>query len=564
MNKYALLVLLAAIGYGCGGPPGRAVQPTAQAKTPESLGVTIGSLCELMGYDSVRLKGHALVWGLPGTGSGECPPFVKEYLSQHIQKLRSKGFIPEQYANMTAEQIISSHSTAVVSVSGTVPAGAPKGSRFDVDVHIPWSTQTTSLQGGRLLLTKLQQVVSGLSGRLLAGRSSAFALGPLFINPFSLSADSSKLADPRRAVILGGGRTSISRQIQLALLDPDSSIAQQIQKRINSRFRPPDGKKVANAANRSVININVPGLYRERYHHFIRLLLGLYLQDSAAFQELRLRELSEMANHEDADYEAIALVWEAIGRNALKDLEAGYRVIKGKKAFYAAQAALGLGDKKAIDALIKMAEDEHHPSRERAMRTLARAAGDVRGGACLSRLLNSPNMRVRLLAYSGLRHSRNRRVRTTVLPYEFQLDSISTTGESLICIWAICDTLGGSPRDKGEPRIIVFGRNLYCRRNVFFETQEKTVTINSRAGDDKLTISRKTGKGDYVTIQSSRAVEDLIFAMARPLRPKDKKQKAGAGLTFSQIIGILHQLCERRVIPARFMLLRKTEDIYQS
>ncbi|MCK4628916.1 MAG: hypothetical protein KAT56_07920, partial [Sedimentisphaerales bacterium] len=107
-------------------------------------------------------------------------------------------------------------------------------------------------------------------------------------------------------------------------------------------------------------------------------------------------------------------------------------------------------------------------------------------------------------------------------------------------------------------------RNLYCRRNVFFETQEKTVTINSRAGDDKLTISRKTGKGDYVTIQSYRAVEDLILAMARPLYPKDKGQKAGAGLTFSQIIGILHQLCERRVIPARFILLRKPEDIYQS
>ncbi|MCK5271291.1 MAG: flagellar basal body P-ring protein FlgI [Sedimentisphaerales bacterium] len=566
MNKYALLVLLAAIGYGCGGPPGRTVvQPAAQAKTPESLGVTIGSLCELMGYDSVRLKGHALVWGLPGTGSGECPPFVKEYLSQHIQKLQSKGFIPEQYANMTAEQIISSHSTAVVGVSGTVPAGAPKGSRFDVDVFIPWSTQTTSLQGGRLLLTELQQVVPGLSGRLLAGRSSAFALGPLFINPFPLSSDSSKLTDPRRAVILGGGRTSISRQIQLSLLDPDSSIAQQIQKRINSRFQPSDGKKVADAVNRSVVNIAVPKLYRERYHHFLQLLLGLYLQDSAAFQELKLRELSEMANREEADYEAIALVWEAIGRNALKDLEAGYRVIKGKKAFYAAQAALGLGDKKAIDALIKMAEDDHHPSRERAMRVLARAAGDVRGGACLSRLLNSPNTRVRLLAYSGLRHSRNRRVRTTVLPYEFQLDSINTTGESLICIWAICETLSSSPRDKGEPRIIVFGRNLYCRRNVFFETPEKTVTINSRAGDDKLTISRKiSGKEDYVTIQSSRAVEDLILAMARPLRPKDKKQKAGAGLTFSQIIGILHQLCERRVIPARFILLRKPEDIYQS
>ncbi|MCK4629155.1 MAG: flagellar basal body P-ring protein FlgI, partial [Sedimentisphaerales bacterium] len=363
MSKYALIILLATIGYGCDAP-GRHERPVS-TETPESLGVTIGSLCELMGYDSVRLKGHALVWGLPGTGSGECPPFVKEYLNQHIQKLQSRGFIPEQYANMSAEQIISSRSTAVVGVSGTVPAGAPKGSRFDVDISIPWSTQTTSLQGGRLFLTELQQVVPGLSGRLIAGRSSAFAFGPLFINPFSLSADSSQRVDPRRAVVLGGGRTSIDRQIQLALLDPDSSIAQQIQKRINARFRPPDGKKVADAVNRSVINITVPKLYRERYHHFLQLLLGLYLQDSAAFQELKLKELSEMANQEGADYEAIVLVWEAIGRNALKDLEAGYRVITGKKAFYAAQAALELGDRKAIDALIKMAEDDHHPCRER-------------------------------------------------------------------------------------------------------------------------------------------------------------------------------------------------------
>ncbi|MBN1765863.1 MAG: flagellar basal body P-ring protein FlgI [Sedimentisphaerales bacterium] len=511
---------------------------------------TIGDLCELMGYESVKVQGFSLVWGLPGTGSNECPSSKRSYLVQHIRKFKNTVFSGTDYEFMEAEQIIDSFSTAVVHVEGIVPAGAPEDTKFNVDVGIPWATQTTSLQGGILFPTELQVVVSGSKGRALASQRSAMAAGPIFINPFPLVADTGRKADPRKGIVLGGGISFKDRNIQLALLEPNSSVAQQIQRRINTRFQAPIGANVADA-NRNSVRIIIPDEYRDQYQHFIKLLLTIPLQDSALYQELKLKELSEQVKLPGANYEAITLKWEALGRQSLKYLQPLYEKGYGLEGFYAARTALNLGDKHAIDPLIIMAKNDQHICQLLAIQTLGQASDDIRSQAALAELIDHKNTRIRILAYQGLRRNLNRRIKSTTLPGGFKLESVNSTGENLICIWADL-----------EPKVVLMGQNLKCNDNLFYETNDESIILNSHPDEYEIQISRKMPDSNlYISAESSLLVEDLVDTMARPLIGKNNQQKTGTQLTFSQIAGILYHLCQEKLIPAEFMLLRNSEDL---
>lgn len=541
MRKYITITILLSMIYGCQPDKNSHSQPIIPS-SPESLGATIGSLCELGGYQGVQVQGHSLVWGLAGTGSNECAPTVRKFLLQYLRKLRPQPYMGPEYAKMSADQLIDSHDTAVVRVSGIVPAGAPRGTRFDVKVFIPWSTQTTSLQGGKLLPTELQVVISGI-----AARSTAIAGGPIFINPFPQSGDKANVNDPRRGIVLGGGRSMHKRRIQLALLEPDSRLAQQVQKRINSRFQKADGPKIADALNRSLIDITIPEDYKDRYQYFIPLMLSMYLQGSGAFQELKLGELKEMATNPKADFEAIALAWEAIGRNSLWHIKELYDNPNPHTAYYAVATGLNLGDRGAIDRLAKIALDDGHPHQSKAAEALGDVGHDVRAATIMIKLLGHKNSNLRLLAYMGLRKAKDPRIRSVTLPGKFKVETVETDGENLIYVWAV-----------GEGRIVLFGKNITCKDDLFIESADKSFTVNSREGDEQLTITKRLpGEYQFVTAKSSLKLEDVIATMARPIKVGD--EKTGAGMTFSQIVGAIYQLCEDEVIPAGFKLNRRRQ-----
>ncbi len=530
---------------------------------PEKLGTTVGSLCELQGYADVPVFGHGLVWGLPGTGSGQCPPYVKSYMLQYLRTVRPQKYMGPKYANMTAEQLINSRDTAVVRVEGIVPAGAPKGTRFDVRLFIPWATQTTSLQGGWLLPTDMRIVVTeAQTGMPLAGFTTARSAGPLFINPFPLGVEPNKKlqkVDPRRAVVLGGGISLANRRISLALLQPDSLRAQQIQNRINARFQEDEVRKVADAT-REVVSITIPARYRNNYQHFIKVVLALYLQDNAVFQEMKLRQLVQLARKPGADYEAIALAWEAIGRNSIRYLEPLYSQGNNKLTFYAARTALNLGDMKAIDTMIRISLDDTSPCQLLAAQQLSRVPYDPRAQIAMVKLLKGNNMLLRLLAYQGLLRAHNAIVTSIPLPGAFNLDIVNCSGENMICVWAT-----------KSPRVVVFGRDVKCQGDIFYEADNNEVTINARNTDKQLTIIRQTDNaGNFVTIKCNRNVADFVAALARPLPMRNvpkwkqkKKQNPGADLTFSQISGILYQFCQQKFIPAQFRLHHRDSDLLQ-
>jgi len=533
-----------AIVYGCK-PSSR--KDVVDLSSPQELGVTIGSLCETVGYEDVKVFGHGLVWGLAGTGSRDCPTGVRSYLEQYLSKIELERYLGPEYEGMTVKEIINSPTTAVVRVNGTVLAGAPKGTVFDVQVNIPWSSQTASLEGGWLLPTELQIVVPGRSiTSPMARHESAMAMGQIFINPFPRKSVGTRRLSQRRGTVLGGGRTFSDRLIYLGLLEPNTLRAQIIQRRINGRFQLADGYRVADATRRK-ITISIPENYRHEHQHFISVLLSLFLQDSAAFQELKLKEMDEMVRKSGADYETISLTWEGIGLLSLPYLGPLYENGSGEIAYYAARTALRLGDDGAVVSLIEMASDHHSPVRLLATKELSRIADEPRARKALIKLLDSNDMAIRLLAYQGLRRKGDSRVRSVSLPGGFSLDIVVTSGENVICVWGL-----------REPRMVLFGQNISCGENVFFESKKEALTINANKEDEHLTIHRQTGRrGDYESIKCSRGVDKLIVALTRPIKGSKYGEKR---FTFSQIARILHDLCREKVIPAKYVVQLKEND----
>ncbi len=550
MRRYFVIIILLSISYGCNS---QEQPPVERPDMPPTFRGTVGSYCELTGYYPVRVHGYSLVLGLTQTGSSECPPAVKTYLVKHIRSLRDGGYLPSNFNRLTAEQIINSRSTALVEVVGVIPAGAPKGEQFDVEVTVLEGTQTTSLQGGWLMPTELRQVVGRYTGRTMVRQSTARAGGPVFINPLPLSAATGQKADPRRGIVLGGGQSLKDRIIRLSLLRPDFRIAQQIQNRLNSRFEEPEGPKVAEAT-RDQVTLRIPPFYQDRYNHFISLVLALYLQDSPGFLENKLRELQALARQpglDEATILRISYAWETIGRPSLPSLELlSQEPGLGRISFYAARTALNLDEPWAIDAMITMAQDDNHPAQLPAVQTLSENFSNLRSRSALRKLISNKNHRIRLLVYEGLRKTNDPSVRTVAISRDFRLEVVDSPGNKIIYIWAAAD-----------PRIVIFGKGLQCRQSVFFESQDKMLMINAEADDYRLTITRKLSQGDHISVRSPFGVDELIQTLAEPWKNiLDEKPKAG-GLNFSEIVGILYQLYEKEVIPAQFQLHRASEDL---
>lgn len=127
MRRYFVIITLLSIIYGCNS---QELPPVERPDIPPTFRGTVGSYCELTGYYPVRIHGYSLVLGLSQTGSSECPPVVKTYLVKHIRSLRDGGYLPSNFSQLTAEQIINSRSTALVEVVGVVPPGPRKGSNL--------------------------------------------------------------------------------------------------------------------------------------------------------------------------------------------------------------------------------------------------------------------------------------------------------------------------------------------------------------------------------------------------------------------------------------------------
>jgi len=553
-RRFLVLISLFAAIYGCGAPKHVADEKGIDVETQSVFAGTIGSLVDVDGFQGVQVEGFGIVFGLSATGSRECPKRVRQYIAEtlqrpDIQRVKDKYF-GKVARFITPDDIIKNRNTAIVRVRGIVPASAPRGIHFDVQLEALEGTQTTSLEGGELVICDLRQVLSGV-----VGKPQAIAKGPLFVNPFVSrgSGDNADQIEKRRAMVVGGGMSFRSRAIKLVLRESSSRMASQIQRRLNARFGEGDRLEVAVGLNNEMIEVNIPQSYGRRPEVFIALMLATYLNDSTSYISDKFEALNKLVRKPQASYERIALAWESIGRQCLPYLKEMYTSnLSEDIVYYAALTALRLGDKQGINYLATIAVNPQHKWQKQAIWSLVDYSDDPKALHALTILLDSEDPIVRMQAYQGVYRAEDDHITALALKGGVLIDVVATEGKPMVAVWA-----------DEEARIVLFGKSLRCKDELFYETEDGKVIISAAPNKKDVLLTIVAGKnGRFVTKRCKGDLAGLIAALAGPMRDVKTEKIIGPSLSLSQIVSVVHEWCSKNagVIDATFSTEKYTRD----
>jgi hypothetical protein len=444
---------------------------------------------------------------------------------------------------ITPEQLIDDIDTAVVQVIGEIPPAAVKGAEFDVAVRALPGTDTRSLRGGRLYTAELQIYRSVSQTASITGQVLAVASGPVFLNPFS-EGESATQSNPLEGILVGGGRATKDRRIQLVLGTASYPRARQIEDRINSHFA--DARKVADAVSPSYIRLRVPSEYADDAAHFLALVRALYLSHDPRFEATRARMLAEEIVRPSAAHAQIALAFEGLGRAALPVLDGLYAHPEGFVSFHAAVAGVRLGDHVACDAMVQHAEDVNGDYRFQAIRGLARATGMGGAAVALRRLLEDEDPRVQIAAYEALIERGDPTIESTLVGGDnFVLAEIPTGRQNVVYV-----------KRSGSRRIALFGGGFRCSPPVLYRAPDGSFTINAAPGDAALTVLRVVPASGSMSPPVPAPVElpALIRLMGSDAGVGPGGKVVGLGLDYGAVVRALYHLCRDESVNSRFIL----------
>lgn len=536
--------------------------PKPAEKRDPLLAETIGERTLLGSGEPIAMRGFGLVVGLGENGSSDCPTALREYLVEYLQKEFLSPEPGEPKPSVTPQELIESKDTAVVSITGLVAPGAPRGSFFDLRVEALPGTSTRSLEGGLLLPSELRLFNVSQSGQgLLAGHVLARARGPIFTNPF-VGADGATSVDLRRGYVLGGGWTTEERTLKFTLIEPSYPQANRIEARLNDRFGM--SPKIAEAMSMGYLLVRTPPEYADNTQRFIDLAAHVYIRNDPPYQEQKLREISEALGKPETSLEHVSLLWEGLGRTCVPRIQALYNHPDAAVRYYAARAGLNVSDATALPVVAQFAYQPNGQFRLEAVRELANCSFPQATERLLP-LLEADDVEVRVAAYEGLRRRRHGSVQSTAFA-----NLIDPTQTSVFVDVVRC---GGKPmiyvRRTREPRIAIFGEATPVSLPLFYTHPKDRVTLTADAGAKAITLVYRMPYTNKLAEQVSvpPRVVDLIKALAAPVtgdsrpaslgnaraaRADSRTAVRGAGLTYSQLIGVVSTLCRNGTIPAQF------------
>lgn len=512
---------LAAVMCGCG--------QARRDEVPErvQLAGTIGSMAELYEFGAIPVKGWGIVAGLAGTGSGECPPTLRDVLVKYIQQEVSDE------SKVDPDGFINSPDTAVVEIGGVIPPVASKGDRFDVEVVAFPGTQTTSLDGGRLYPAQLK-AVSRLQRFDQYSMTLATAQGAVFVDRLD--------SDPGPKIngyVLGGGLVIEDVQISLVLSEPSYLVASAIRNRLNERF----GPATASAISPSQIRLKVPPRFKAGKDRFLAMVTTLSLDQEEQLQQRRIETLVErLARGEDVAISQIALA--TIGKAALDELAPLLSASDERIRFHAAVCMLSMGDDRPLPILRRIIAGGNSPYRIEAIRAIGASARRNDAIAILNSVLANSDFAVRFAAYEQLRNLRDISVSQIPVSGDFLIDSVACAGEKSIFV-----------SRSGASRIVLFGAPISCKDNIFIESADRSVVINAGRGDKFVSVMRKHPKSPrlFGPLRSSFKLADIIRTLGEVLPAEDKPlMRPGLGVAYSDIAALLKQMVENGAVEAQF------------
>ncbi len=216
--------------------------------------VYVKDVAHVQGVTGNQLVGYGLVTGLNGTGDSTSVIFT----SQSIQN------VLQSFGISTTSNEVRTRDVAAVMVTATLPPFAHSGD--NVDVTVSAMGDSSSLQGGTLILTELKA-----ANNLVY----ATAQGPLSIGGFTAGFDSSSFTKnhptagriPNGAVIARDMLTPIQsgNGFNYVLTTPDFKTAANLATALNRHF----GGGTAGALDAETIHVSLPGAYRNNPVQFL-------------------------------------------------------------------------------------------------------------------------------------------------------------------------------------------------------------------------------------------------------------------------------------------------------
>jgi hypothetical protein len=489
---------------------------------PAELGAAIGSLAEVVKAEPVAVEGYGLVGGLPGTGSGYCPPEVRKYLKQYILTQ-----LPGDHANV--DDLIDSKNTAVVVLETMTPATPSKGEHFDVRVSLLPGSEATSIQGGWLY--KAELVTKGTFG--VQTKPLATVEGPVFINPIGTAE-----LDPRSGYILGGGRTLYEYTPILRLQKPDYRAASVIRNRLSERY----GSNIAMALSPSVIEVTIPAEYRRRKMRFVSMIPATFLEVTNELTSARVNAyVQDLAASGDKEKSEIAL--EAVGRESAGKFSTLLNAPDAEVRLRAGRCMLALGDNRGLTPLRDLALDPKSPYRLEALDAVMVSAKRADALTLAQRLLRDDDVAVVLAAYDDLRQMDDRAVTREAIGRSFLLEQVVQSSHKAIFV-----------SRSGDPRVVLFGAPLRCRDSLFVESPDQTLVLDARAGQGFVSVIRKhpTRLGVIGPIRSTPDVGEIVRILGGEAEAGPSGQLKSLGVPYSQVIALLEQMSAKDAVAAQF------------
>jgi hypothetical protein len=499
---------------------------------------TVASETGLTGFNETVVRGYGLVVGLQGTGSKTMPAEVRAYMMAELAR-RGYGSGRDDGKMITPQQMLNDPNTAVVVVEGVIPPGAPKNTTFDLRIFAAPGTATNSLEGGRLLLTNLRP------GPLYTGSRQPFVLaessGHIVINPFvdpnSLARDSITRTSGR---ILDGGKVSKDMPLRLRLYTPSHARTETIQNSINSLFprEPRQREETARGRSGDAIDLTVPPSYAKKTGEFAELIRHTPLNIDNPEQSAMAIRRSLLANPGAAG--AASWRWQALGKKALPMVQDLYTYPEEQPRLAALDAGAKLDDMLAVPHLLDMANTSKNMTyRIEAVNLMGRMGINPEIDMGLRKLLDDPEIEVRLAAFESLNRRRDPRIIAVDLGKQFILNLVPSK-YPLIYV-----------TQSGQPRIVIFDDQLEVARPMTIVAWDTRLIMKADPGDDFVQVRyRETSSSPAVVDRVRPRMMEFISYLAR--RPTTENPESGLGFSYSETIAAVHELWKNRYIKADF------------
>jgi hypothetical protein len=518
ISTAAILITVAGCGESNKAKTGPGSKLEQSAATFES-GTTIGQVADIFSPDYIPVQSYAIVGELAGTGSADCPPNIRDYLGKYILR-----YMP----STDIDKFINSPDTSIVVAEGLLPTTG-RGAPFDVRVAVPGAAQTTSLEGGQLYGTELRAAGSfGLTTKVLA-----LAEGPIYIDKIDPT------GDLRVGYILGGGWTVNDYKMMISLRKPDYFVASTIRNKLIERF----GQDTAKAVSAGQVEMMLPEQYTGRKQHFINIVKATYLSLSSQDRQKKTDELiSSLAGPGDRNNAEISL--EAIGKDTLGPLGKLLGSADADTRFRAARIMLNLGSDAGLNILRSVALDPASNRRMEAIEAIGNSAKRGDAIAVCRRLLRDDDVTIILAAYEQLRKMDDISISDEMIGRNFYLENITLAEKKLVFV-----------SRSGQPRIAVFGGPLFCRSNLFIQSEDGNITLNSPPGQEHVTVIRKiAARPDIppISLKCSYELSDIIRTLGYEPTRRNPTDHVGLAVAYSDIVALLNQMVQKGAIDCQF------------